>query len=116
MDPTTLITGFSRIDEKRGLKKAPESYRSGQSPVEKLQKTSSALNESTGLSRKKKALTFLVSSKSENGVDPYSYYDLIIGAYKELSVLDKIVYLQIKEHIFIKISYRYYPIILLTIY
>jgi len=61
-----------------------------------------------------------VSSKSENGVDPYSYYDLIIGAYKELieelSVLDKIVYLQIKEHIFIKISYRYYPIILLTIY
>ena len=51
-------------------------------------------------------VTFLGLSKAQDDKDPYSYYDKIIPVYKELmaalSNLNKVVYVQMEEPVFVK--------------
>ncbi len=64
----TLITGFPRIGEHRELKKALESYWTGKSSIEDLQKTASELKKKHWLYQKNRGINFI-------SCNDFSFYD-----------------------------------------
>ncbi len=82
MEPKTLITGFPRIGEKRELKKALESFWSGKSSIEELEKTSANLRKKHWQIQQSKGIDLI-------SCNDFSWYDNMLDTIVMLNAIPR---------------------------